>query len=250
MKSKLIFGRGDYSEMFYASYAERYAEVAHEFLQSEYTETSHPALGSDLDLQKRLRELATGKRGLDAGCGAGARDVYAFFSEGYDMWGVDAVEENIRVAHEWHPEIQERVKVHDLRDPLPFPDGFFDFAMCNSVIQHINSDDVYAMVLPELERVIRPGGVLLLVFKSGKDTISVYDKDFCAQRCFRLFEENRILEALKMRGMRLIEDGGEELGGVMWFIDPKKIRHCATFLSKHKNEKNLFRFAHPATAGE
>ncbi len=34
----------------------------------------------------------------------------------------------------------------------------FDFAMCNSVIQHINSDDVHAMVLPELVRVIRPGG--------------------------------------------------------------------------------------------
>jgi SAM-dependent methyltransferase len=223
----------DYSESFYAHYAERYAEVAHEYLQSVYIESSHPALKGDLDLLKRLKELAKPQgRGLDAGCGSGARDVYAFWSEGYDMWGIDAVLENIEVAHKWHPEIKERVSVHDLREPLSFEDNSFDFAMCNAVIQHIDPCRVYDTVLPELVRTLKPGGVMQLMFKSGSGTETLYDKDYDAHRCFQLFEENQMLAMLKEHGMELIEAEGEKLGGVMWFVDPKHSRHCAMFLRK------------------
>jgi len=61
----------DYSEKFYTHYADRYAEVSHELLQSIYIESSHPKLTSDLDLIEHLKALIPGKRGLDAGCGAG-----------------------------------------------------------------------------------------------------------------------------------------------------------------------------------
>ena len=33
----------DYSETFYRQHARRYAEVSHNFIQSVYIETSHPA---------------------------------------------------------------------------------------------------------------------------------------------------------------------------------------------------------------
>ena len=117
----------DYSEDFYREHAQQYAYVAQEFLQSVYIESSHPGLKNDWDAWERLKELALGKRGLDAGCGAGARDLFHLWSEGYDMVGIDAVEENIRVARELHPEIVERVFVADMRDPLPFEDESFDF---------------------------------------------------------------------------------------------------------------------------
>ena len=82
----------DYSESFYRRHAQRYAEVSHNFIQSVYTDASHPNLGGDRDLMDRILELVPpGSRGLDAGCGAGARDVYFYWQRGYDIYGMDAV---------------------------------------------------------------------------------------------------------------------------------------------------------------
>ncbi|MCE2462417.1 MAG: class I SAM-dependent methyltransferase [Dehalococcoidia bacterium] len=126
----------DYSEEFYRHHARRYAEVAHRLIQSIYIRSSHPALKGDYDLLERLKELTPGPRGLDAGCGSGARDVYQFWLEGYDIIGIDAVEENILTAKSLHPEIADRVFLADLRVPVDFPDESFDFIVCDAVIQH------------------------------------------------------------------------------------------------------------------
>ena len=65
----------DYSTDFYRHYAQRYAQVADQFLQSVYTKTSHSGLTNDWDLWERRKQFTNSNRGLDAGCGAGARDV-------------------------------------------------------------------------------------------------------------------------------------------------------------------------------
>ena len=67
---------------FYREHAQRYSQLSHEFTHSVYTGSSHPALKGDLDLLNRVAELAWGKRGLDAGCGAGARDVHLLHTLG------------------------------------------------------------------------------------------------------------------------------------------------------------------------
>ncbi len=83
--------RDDYTERWYRHHAERYAEVAHEFIQARYS-ASHSGLTTDKDLISRMKELVSlGARGLDAGCGAGARDVYSYWRDGYDVVGVDAI---------------------------------------------------------------------------------------------------------------------------------------------------------------
>ncbi len=234
MLSPVMSAKKNFSESFYADHAERYAEVAHQYLQSVYIQSSHPALTGDLALQKRLKELIKDDgRGLDAGCGAGARDVHKLWTEGYDMWGLDAIPENIEVAHEWHPEIKTRVFVHDLREPLPFENNLFDFAMCNAVIQHIDPCRVYETVLPELVRILKSGGVLQFMFKNGNGVDTLYDKDYDTQRCFQLYEEKQILKMLEERGMQLIEVEDDKLGGVMWFVDPKHSRHCVIYLRKY-----------------
>jgi SAM-dependent methyltransferase len=230
MSSNEIETKPDYKESFYSSFARRYAEVSHQFLQSVYKESSHPDLKGDVSLHRRLKELTNGKRGLDAGCGAGARDVYAFWKEDYDMWGIDAVQENIELVAELHPEIRDKVFVHDLRHPLSFEDNQFDFAMCNAVIQHIDPEDVFGTVIPELARVIRPNGVLQLMFKSGTGIDTIYDKDYEADRHFRLYEDKYILEAAESEGMSLIGEDEKAMGGVMNFVDPKNSRHSVMFL--------------------
>ncbi len=222
----------DYSESFYTTHARRYAEVSHELRQSIYIEASHPLLKSDLDLLDRLTELAPGKRGLDAGCGAGARDVHNLCGAGFDVCGLDAVPENIDLAKELHPEIKNRVSVHDLREPLAYEDNRFDFLYCNAVIQHIDPEPVFEVLLPELVRVLKPQGVLQLMFKNGTGMASVYDKDYQAHRYFRLYDENEILKALREMGMSLIEAEGDRLGGVMYFTDPKNSEHCVFFMRK------------------
>ena len=58
---------------FYREHAHRYSQLSNEFTHSVYTGASHPALKGDMDLLNRITELARGKRGLDAGCGAGAQ---------------------------------------------------------------------------------------------------------------------------------------------------------------------------------
>lgn len=223
----------DYSPGFYREHAWQYAQVAAEFRQSVYLKSSHPKLRHDWDLWERLTELAPGKRGLDAGCGAGARDVFHAWSEGYDITGIDAIAENIQAARDLHPEIADRVFVADLEQPLPFADGTFDFAACNAVIQHIAPNRVRAVVLPELARILRPGGVLQLMFKNGAGIATVYDRDYGAERSFQLYDEGEVLEILQRRGMELVEaDSPEQLGGLLYFTDPKPVEHCVFFARK------------------
>ena len=88
----------------------------------------------------RAIDLTPGNRGLDAGCGA--RDVYLLYTWGYDIYGVDAVEENISLGKELHQEIAEKLQVADLREPLTFETEFFDFVLCNAVIQHLTPETV------------------------------------------------------------------------------------------------------------
>lgn len=223
----------DHSEKFYARYAERYAEVAHQYLQSVYVEASCPELTGDLALIAHLKTLVPGKRGLDAGCGAGARDVYSLWRDGYDIFGIDAVKENIDIALKLHPEIADRLSTADLRKKLPYDTAFFDFVMCNAVIQHINPTTVEAITLPELCRVLKPGGVLQLMFKNGDSVLTIYDKDYGTERSFQLYDERWVLQVLAQHGMELVQrKSSVGLGGVMYFTDPKRARHCVFYVRK------------------
>ncbi|MDD2710176.1 MAG: methyltransferase domain-containing protein [Verrucomicrobiae bacterium] len=75
-------------------------------------------------------------KGLDAGCGAGARDLDMLCSRGFDAMGLDSVAENIRLSCERKPHLASRLFVHDLREALRLPDAAFDFVLCGYVIQH------------------------------------------------------------------------------------------------------------------
>lgn len=225
----------DYSEAFYRQHARRYAEVSHNFIQSVYLESSHPGLKGDADLMERLQRIVpAGSRGLDAGCGAGARDVFHYWQRGYDIYGVDAVAENILEARRLHPEITDRVSVADLRRPLDCPDRSFDFVLCNAVIQHIAPDIARSVTIPELARVLKIGGILQLMFKNGHGAARIYDRDYGADRAFRLYDPDEVVALLAQRGLSVIPAEGGELGGVMYFTDPKPMEHCVFFARKER----------------
>jgi ubiquinone/menaquinone biosynthesis C-methylase UbiE len=95
---------------------------------------------------------------LDAGCGSG---IYAegFAAHGARVTGLDASPRMIDLARRNVP--TGNFLRHDLRDPLPFPDGSFDLAVCALVLDHIGE---LVPVYRELYRVLIGGGVLACSF--------------------------------------------------------------------------------------
>ena len=144
-------------------YRERASEYA--ALSQVFANRSHPEFREDRDLYLRVAELASPGRGLDTGCGVGALEMSYLAQLGFEMFGLDAVAENIQVALKLHPDFAGRLQVADIKDPLPFDDSCFEIVLCNAVIQHVPRDTVFNRVLPEFARALRTGGVLQLMFK-------------------------------------------------------------------------------------
>ena len=158
--------------------------------------------------------------------------MYFYWQNGYDIYGVDAVDENILEARRLHPEIADRVEVADLRKPLDHPDGSFDFVLCNAVIQHIQPEVTLGTTVPELARVLEADGILQLMFKYGDGVATVYDRDYGADRTFQLYAVDEVLAVLEGLGLKVVPEESGKLGGIMYFKDPKPMDHCVFFARK------------------
>ena len=215
-------------------YRERASEYA--ALRQVFANRSHPEFREDRDLYRRLAELAPPGQGLDAGCGAGALEMSYLTELGFEMSGLDAVAENIRVARSLRPEFADRLQVANIQDPLPFDDSSFEIVLCNAVIQHVPRDAVFDSVLPEFARVLRPGGVLQLMFKPGRGIETAVDGAYGnagVARSFVLYDEMELLKALAALGLHLIEEEADgKLGGLLYFDDNKPMRHCVFWTRK------------------
>ena len=155
---------------------------------------------------------------------------------GFEMYGLDAVVENIEVARAIRPELADRLQVADLQGPLPFDESSFEIVICNAVIQHVPSEVAFDRVLPEFARVLRPGGVLQLMFKPGHGVATAIDGAYGTDgvaRSFQLYDEQELLEALSVLGLHLIEEGDDgKMGGLVYFDDNKPMRHCIFWVRK------------------
>jgi len=225
-------------EEFYSKQSSQYSSIMHTTLSKRYISADTPALHGDADLIHRMQELITvGAHGLDAGCGAGARDVFIYHQAGYIMTGLDYVKENIDMARETHPEIAECVSTGNLGETLKYKNNTFDFVLCNCVIQHIQPEIVRDVSLTELVRVLKPGGILQFMFKSGTGFVSVFDPEYNINRDFYLYESKWICDILAKHNMSIIPRKGNKLGGLMNFTDPKPMEHCVFYAQKEQNDK-------------
>lgn len=95
-------------------------------------------------------------RGLEAGCGDAS--FTAAFARYFDeTQAIDISAAQIAVNQRQHPFVAFRA--HDLAQPLPYPDGYFDAVWCSEVLEHL-FDPLFA--LKEFRRVLAPGGKLLV----------------------------------------------------------------------------------------
>ncbi|MEV6903232.1 class I SAM-dependent methyltransferase [Amycolatopsis sp. NPDC051372] len=132
----------------YDSFAEAYtAETETSLINAYY---ARPAI---LDLAGDV----TGRRILDAGCGAGP--VFAALRDrGAEVTGFDASVKMIELArHRLGADAD--LRIGDLSKPLPYPDAEFDDVIVSLVLHYLED---WSAPLAELRRVLKPGGRLIL----------------------------------------------------------------------------------------
>lgn len=100
-------------------------------------------------------------RVLDIGCGMGQM-LYPFVAfKGAFGVGIDPTEQACRIGHDFYSEraLSDRVKfISGKGEKLPFASASFDLVNCGLALPYMNN----ARALDEIERVLRPGGILLL----------------------------------------------------------------------------------------
>ncbi|MGW6951453.1 class I SAM-dependent methyltransferase [Streptomyces xanthophaeus] len=132
----------------YDSFAEAYtAENENNLVNAYYERPGMLALAGEV----------TGRRILDAGCGAGALSA-ELRDRGAVVTGIDASTGMLALARR---RLGDDVPLHvvDLRDRLPFDDAAFDDVVASLVLHYLED---WGPTLAELRRVLRPGGRLIV----------------------------------------------------------------------------------------
>ena len=112
-----------------------------------------------------------GQAVLEVGCGAGV-DLARFAKGGAVVTGVDLTESAIALAR---ANFAQQGLTADLRvangEALPFADGTFDLATCQTVLIHLPDP---SLALREMMRVVRPGGLVLAVEPCNMASMGVF----------------------------------------------------------------------------
>jgi len=108
----------------------------------------------------RLPHLRAGMRVLDVGCGPGSitLGLAAAVAPG-EVVGIDVQPSQVEKARALATQrgvTNVRFEASNVYE-LPFPDGSFDVAFANTVLQHLREP---VRALAELRRVLRPGGIV------------------------------------------------------------------------------------------
>lgn len=114
---------------------------------------------------KDIMDFSRPVRGIDFGCGIG-RQTLLMKEFGIDAWGVDISPEAIRMAkrlsdHLGFPRMRNRFLLTRGLD-TGFPDGFFDLAICESVLDSMPFDFA-RQAIRELERLIQRYAFISLI---------------------------------------------------------------------------------------
>ncbi len=107
--------------------------------------------------------IGAGMRVLDAGCGYG-RNLVHLLREGAEVFAIDAQPEAVEHVRALAGELAPQLPPDNFRvsaiEKMPFPDGFADVVICNSVLHFARDEKHFLAMVEELWRVLRVGGLL------------------------------------------------------------------------------------------
>jgi ubiquinone/menaquinone biosynthesis C-methylase UbiE len=155
---------------------------------------------------------------LEAGCGLGRWMI--FLSENdYVMSGIDISESSIESLRKLKPDID--LTVGDIKK-MPYDDDEFDAVLSDGVVEHDRNGP--NEMLSEMYRVLKPGGVMLIIVPVENWTRAIIHRPLCAIRYLLLritgkkleFEEYRFsadefARILTKSGWKIIEYSWVEL---------------------------------------
>ena len=138
---------------------------------------------------------------LDAGCGLGGRTAYYSEKGATSIVGIDMDESHIKYAREFaeFKKIKNTTfQVANFID-IPLESDQFDVIILNDVMEHIRIDYL-ERALPELRRVLKPGGRLFLEFPPWTSPFAahLYDQ-ISIPWCQFLFREKTLLKFIETK---------------------------------------------------
>lgn len=150
-------------------------------------------------------------RVLEVGCGSGA-NLWMLAKEGFDVYGIDASEEGIKLAkehlnHKWGVDAKLQV---GLFDDLPYEDNFFDIVIDVVSMQHMDLS-TSRKSLKEVNRVLKSEG-LFYSYRLSDHSVMYFNNGSNKLDCATI--ENIVLEGQPLRN-----------NGIISFWSPNLVLH-------------------------
>jgi len=107
--------------------------------------------------------IAPGMRVLDAGCGYG-RNLVHLLRERCEIFALDGDSDGVEHVRQLSASLGSGLPAENFQvgaiERMPFPDGFADVVICNSVLHFARDERHFRAMLADLWRVLKPGGML------------------------------------------------------------------------------------------
>lgn len=166
------------------------------YFREEYSETAYPQRLCDFIVSHYIQPHVGNveqKTILDIGSGKG-NHLVGFQRRGLKALGLDKRKECIDALK--HFDIREC----DLeRDPFPFETGSLDIVFSKSVIEHVENADNF---LAETKRVLKPGGLAILMTPDWKTQAHMFWDDYTH---VKPWTRKGLQNALKIHGFERVE---------------------------------------------